>query len=205
MTILIVTDNPLFTIGMRSVIEGVLMSARIYETDSLQNSLTLDPEAPFLLMVLDATVRDGKDIYTLRTFKKKYPQAAVFVNLGEQIEFMYTYIRAGVKGLFSKTSTRDEIAEALRTSDSKKRFIGGDVQELLLTHLSGENTNHELTRRERLVADLLVENKSRNDIAIIVGIKPQTVSLYKRKIFDKLHVRNVTELGIKLRKLLVVK
>ncbi|MGN7890334.1 DNA-binding response regulator [Dyadobacter sp. 22481] len=201
MTILIVTDNPLFTIGLRSVIKSDYPDVEILETDSVQNSIGLSVPQQVQMLILDVGVIDGKDTVLLKRFKKLNKQASVLVHLGNEFEYMYPFIRAGADGLFSKTSKPSEISQALRTVFAKSRFVSDDIQQLLLSDITFKQTNRGLTKRERLLAGLLVANKHHDEIASIAGINPKTVSSYKRRIFEKLGVRDITQLTNMLHKL----
>ena len=51
---------------------------------------------------------------------------------------------------------------------------------------------------ENGVADLLLANKTNRDISLIAEIEPRALAHLKRRIFQKLEVQSVSELGIKL-------
>lgn len=201
MTILIVTDNPIFTIGLRSVIKSEYPDAIILETNTVQNCLRLPSQQEAQMMILDVGVVDGKDTALLKRFKKLNKQVSVLVNLGNEFEYIYPFIKAGANGLFSKKSSPSEISKALKTGFTKSRFVSDDIQQLLLADISSNQTNRALTKRERLMAGLLVEEKPHDEIASITGINPKTVSSYKRRIFEKLGVHDITQLTNMLRKL----
>lgn len=201
MTILIVTDNPIFTIGLRSVIKSEYPDAMILETDTVQNCLRLSSQQEAQMMILDVGVVDGKDTALLKRFKKLNKQVSVLVNLGDEFEYIYPFIKAGANGLFSKKSSPSEISKALKTGFTKSRFVSDDIQQILLADISSNQTNRALTKRERLMAGLLVAEKPHDEIASITGINPKTVSSYKRRIFEKLQVHDITQLTSMLRKL----
>ncbi|GGH55588.1 DNA-binding response regulator [Dyadobacter endophyticus] len=205
MTILIVTDNPLFSIGLRSVIENEYPDAKILETDTVQNCQGLCSPDEAQMMILDVGVIDGKDTTLLKRFKKLNKQASVLVNLGNEFEYIYPFIKAGANGLFSKKSSPYEISKALKTAFTKSRFVSDDIQQLLLADISSNRTNRTLTKRERLLAGLLIANRPHDEIASIAGINPKTVSSYKRRIFEKLRINDITQLTYVLRKLETVK
>ena len=205
MTILIVTDNHLFSIAIRSVIKSEDPESLIDETDSLRNAIEYSTRQKFRAMILDASAADAKDVTLLGTFRKQNPETAILVNLGEQTQLMYRFIRAGVAALFSNKSLPEEINEGLRRAEMNVRFVSADIQQQLLSHIVEKPVNQKLTKREELMADLLVINKSHQEIAVITGASPKSVGYYKRKIFRKLEVDNIVELAIKLNRVLVNK
>jgi hypothetical protein len=61
MTILIVTDNPVLNIGLRTIIVGEFPDITIFEAETLQKTLSLTFPQSVNTMILDG-VTDGKDI-----------------------------------------------------------------------------------------------------------------------------------------------
>jgi DNA-binding CsgD family transcriptional regulator len=72
------------------------------------------------------------------------------------------------------------------------------ISQILLSHIAAGPENRGLSRKERLVADLLVANKTSRDIALIAEIEPKALAHYKRRIFQKLQVHSLLELSVKL-------
>ena len=113
MTIMIVTDSPLFTVGLQSIIKSEFPKAQILQnlqTDTLSSSIVLSAQQPVQMMVLDTSVADGKDTNLLKTFKQS-SKAFVMVHFGNELFYMYPFIRAGANGLFSKKCTLAEIGK----------------------------------------------------------------------------------------------
>ncbi|SEJ37839.1 DNA-binding response regulator, NarL/FixJ family, contains REC and HTH domains [Dyadobacter sp. SG02] len=205
MTILIVTDNHLFSMAIRAVVKKQYPDGIIVETTTVRNAIEVSPVYECQAMILDAGAADAKDTVLLGNFKNANPHTAILVNLGDQTQFMYTFIRAGATALFSNKSLPEEIHEGLRRAENNTRYISSDIQQQLLSHITEKPLNQTLTKREELMADLLVTNKSHQEIAVIAGGSSKSVGYYKRKIFQKLEVDNVVDLAIKLNKVLVNK
>jgi DNA-binding NarL/FixJ family response regulator len=200
MTVLIVTDNPLFTLGLQSVIKDCFADAEIIEIDMLQKTLALAADTPVQIMVLDVAVPGGKDITILKAFKEFNPQTSVLVNLGDRLEYVYLFVRAKVNGLISRRSDETEIQDALRTITSQTRFISSDIQQLILSHITENLSDKGLTEKEKIIADLLIGDTPVSDIALIMALPPYTITSYRTKIFQKLRVRSIQELKIRLTK-----
>jgi two-component system, NarL family, invasion response regulator UvrY len=205
MTILIVTDNRMFSIAIRAIIKNQYPEGTFVETASLREAVELSQVPPFQAMILDIGAAEAKNATLIDDFKKAYPQAAILVNLGDQTQYMYKFIRAGVTALFSNKSLPEEINEGLRHAETNTRYISSDIQQLLLFHIIEKPINRKLTKREELVADLLVANKSHQEVATITGTSSKSVGYYKRRIFQKLEVGNLLDLAVRLNKVLINK
>ena len=198
MAILIVTDNPVLNIGLRSIIISEFPDDQILESDTMQNSLSLSQKEHISTLVLDAGVSDGKDASLLDSFMQSNPEAAVVVHLGEDFQYIYAFIREGIHALISKKSDAVEIVEAIRVAQKKARFIGFDVQQILLSNIAADRVSCQLSRKERLVADLLCGDTPYRQIAGVAKISPENVAEYKQSIFEKLRVHSIDELALKL-------
>lgn len=205
MTILIVTDNHLFSLALHAIIKHQYPEGTIVETDRLRNAIGLSQVSKIDAMFLDISADDAKNTDLIDDFKKANPQAAVLVNLGDQTQFMYKFIRAGVTALFSNKSLPEEINEGLRHAENHTRYISSDIQQQLLFHIVAKPINRTLTKREELMADLLVANKSHQEVAAITGTSSKSVGYYKRRIFRKLEVGNLLDLAVKLNKVQINK
>ena len=62
---------------------------------------------------------------------------------------------------------------------------------------SKRKTNHDLSKRENEVLQLIAQGKTNEEIAIKLGINEQTVKNHCWHIFPKLGVSNRTEAAIK--------
>lgn len=205
MKTIVVTDNHLFSIAIRTVIKYQYPDSPIVETDTIRNAIELSKASKFQVMILDIGAADAKDTALIHSFKTANPQAAVLVNLGDQTQFMYKFIRAGVTALFSNKSLPEEINECLRHAENNTKYISSDIQQQLLFHIIEKPINRTLTKREELMANLLITNKSHQKVATITGTSSKSVGYYKRRIFQKLEVDNLLDLAVKLNKVLVNK
>ncbi|WP_353718993.1 LuxR C-terminal-related transcriptional regulator [Dyadobacter sp. 676] len=185
-------------IGLRSIIVSEFPDSRILEADTIQNSLLLSNNFRIGTVILDAGVSDGKDASLLDSFRESNPDTAIIVHLGDDFEYIYAFIRTGIHSLISKKSDPVEIIEAIRVAQSKAKFIGFDIQQILLSHIAADPLNRQLTRKERLIADLLAANASYKQIAEAAKVKRDSVAEYKHRIFEKLRVDNIDALALKL-------
>jgi DNA-binding CsgD family transcriptional regulator len=90
-----------------------------------------------------------------------------------------------------------EAVEAL-SKGANKKFVSQDIAQLLLSQLTSNAATSVLTPREKILANLLISSKPRAEIAQIAGTRPNTVTAYKRNIFEKLGIKSVSELTRKL-------
>ncbi|MHA4742065.1 response regulator transcription factor [Dyadobacter sp. MSC1_007] len=201
MNILIVSDNPIFILGLRSTIVTKFARAGFIEVSSLQAASIVIKNYQFNVMILDAvSAKDSKGVKLIQSIKEQHPGLPILVDLGNQLADSHFYIRLGVNAVVSNAATPAEIVQAVEVlaSEAHKKFVSQDIEQLLLFQMTSNSLTGLLTKRERVIANLLISSKSRTEIARIAGINPNTVSAYKRTIFEKLDIQSVSELTLKL-------
>jgi DNA-binding NarL/FixJ family response regulator len=198
MSLIVITDSPLFTLALRSILSPEIADLQIHVSDTLQNAIAIAASTQFQSMLLDINVKDGKEISFFEEFKKQNPQTGIIVNLGNEPEYIYSFIRNGANGIIYNKTQPPEVVKAYKASVISGRYVCTDLQQIILSHIVNPSVHTALTKKEYLVARLIAENKNPEDIAAIAGINHNTVSLYKRRIFQKLSVKNLGDLALKL-------
>ncbi|WP_353721114.1 response regulator transcription factor [Dyadobacter sp. 676] len=201
MHILIVSDNPIFTLGLRSTIATRFFQASFMEVASLQAAGIAIENHPFNLMILDAvSAKDSKIVKHVKNILDRCADLPILVDLGDQLADSHFYIRLGASAVVSNSATPAEILQAVEVlvTGRQKKFVSQDIEQLLLFQLTSNSLTGLLTQRERIIANLLISGKPRAEIARIAGISPNTVSVYKRIIFEKLGIQSLPELIPKL-------
>ncbi|WP_353718326.1 response regulator transcription factor [Dyadobacter sp. 676] len=201
MNILVVSDNPLFSLGLRSTIISKFPLTTFFEANSLQRACGATGHTRFDLMVLDAvSTKDSKTVELIKQIKEQLPAPAILVDLGDQLADLHFYIRLGANAFVSARATPGEVQEAvtLLAADPNNKYVSSDIEQLLLSQLTSNSVTIRLTSKEKIIANLLISSKPRSEIAQIAGINPNAVSTYKRVIFEKLGIGNISQLRAKL-------
>jgi DNA-binding NarL/FixJ family response regulator len=96
----------------------------------------------------------------------------------------------GARGAVRKTGTREELLRVVRSVHSGQITVEEPSLSLLLARLFGqsqpETPQPHLTERERDVVRALALGKSNKEIAVMLGIREQTVKNHISHILEKL-------------------
>jgi DNA-binding NarL/FixJ family response regulator len=107
-------------------------------------------------------------------------------------------LRAGANGYLLRQSALAELASAVRAVHERRRYLGRDVSAQALEQYQRERDPvppvERLTPREFQVLQLLVEGKTRHDIALALGISPKSVDTYKSRMMLKLEIKHLPAL-----------
>ncbi len=106
---------------------------------------------------------------------------------------------AGASGFLCKDCDESEMLKAIRRVHSGGRYISPEVAgDLSVRLVDGKPSSpfEELSEREMAVALQITNGLSTQAISELLKISPNTVSTYRRRIFDKLSVKNDVELTL---------
>lgn len=114
-------------------------------------------------------------------------------------EKVYPAIEAGAAGYLLKTSTAQEIADAIRATMRGEKVLEPEVTGKMMERMSKAQEpilHDELTNREREILLHIAEGKSNQDIADDLFITLKTVKTHVSNILSKLEVEDRTQATI---------
>ena len=118
-------------------------------------------------------------------------------NLSPDFSDAITVIQQGDSCYLGRQATVEHLAGALRRAGAGQRFVSPEVAETLVLEMggvTGDESQPQLTAREREVLRLLSLGMKRSEIAAKLSLSPQTVSTYRTKIMQKTGARNTAHL-----------
>lgn len=124
--------------------------------------------------------------------------------LAKVVAFVYEHnapspldlLKAGAKGIISKSAEPDELALGLTRVSEGRRYIGHQLCENLALVACGPTpgTHRELSPREQQVFTMLAQGHSVTEISGHLGLSPKTVSTHKTRLMLRMKFRSKTEL-----------
>jgi DNA-binding NarL/FixJ family response regulator len=102
-------------------------------------------------------------------------------------------LKAGASGYLTKESAPDELVAAIRKVSSGGNYISRSLGDKLVANLKGVDSKqpHEaLSDREFQVMCLIASGKKGKEIAEELLLSVKTVSTYRRRVLDKLGIKN---------------
>ncbi|MDZ5567027.1 response regulator transcription factor [Enterococcus cecorum] len=163
--------------------------------EGVEKALSLRPDVILMDLVMDNM--DG--ITATKEILAQWPQAKILIVTSYiDDEKVFPVIQAGASGYLLKTSSAQEIAEAVRKTIVGERVIEEEVSEKIQNqdYANQYFLYEELTNREREVLDLIAQGKSNQEIAEILFITLKTVKTHVSNILAKLGVEDRTQAAI---------
>lgn len=175
-------------------------------TFSMIKDVLNDKEIDILILDLDL---DGlSSIYEIKALIKNYPNTRfiIYTNYAEQL-YAPNAIKAGVRGYVHKTSKLEGLGNAIMRVYQGYTVMNETLKKNLAA-ISKQNKSERLYRklsnREIEVLRYLSDGKKNNEIAAILTLNEKTISTYKLRLLQKLHVTNLVDLVNKAKTLEIV-
>lgn len=185
--------NSLLSIDNRFSVVGISTDGRLALEEikvKLPNVVLMDISMPGI---------SGFDL--TRTIKEKFPLTQVLaVSMHTNVLTIKQILSAGASGYMSKTSSFDEMVQAILAVYEGKHYIAEDIKNLIAEQMLGENGDSQvnrinsLTKRELEIVSMIRDGLSSHDIALKLFISQRTVEVHRYNIFKKLNVSNVVSM-----------
>ncbi|HNQ15128.1 MAG TPA: response regulator transcription factor [Pyrinomonadaceae bacterium] len=187
--VLVVENQELFRIGIRSVLSGETDVRLVGEADNGSRGFELFDELKPDVVILSLRMPDSCAIDRLADYFRADATARIVI-LAEHAgdAEIKKSLKRGALGYVCKDVAPAELVQAVRTVAAGRKFIPGRVASILSEHIGTE----EMTRTESRVLQMIVGGMSNKEIAFALDITANTVKTHVKNIFDKLGVSDRT-------------
>ena len=198
--VLITDDHQLVREGIRLMVDGKEDITVIGEAANGQEALDFigDKEADIVLLDLNMPVMNGID--ACKAIKKKYPGIKVIIlSMISESKIVQNLMKYGANGYLLKNSGQDEILEAIQKVYAGENHFDQEIIDIILNpstsvQVKDENLHPSLSRREKEILQLIIEEHTTSEIAEKLFISFGTVESHRRNMISKLGVRNTAGL-----------
>jgi DNA-binding NarL/FixJ family response regulator len=198
MNILIADDHAIVRKGLAQILLESDLIARITEAGSGQEVLDALAKDTFDVVVLDLNMPEMSGFQVLEHIISAYPDTPVLVlSMHDEEQYGVRVLRAGAAGYVAKGTAPDSLLDAVARVASGRRYISPTLAEKLLEVLDDPNDtplHASLSDREFDVLHGIVNGDSLTRIGEHLNVSVKTVSTYRARILEKLHLDSNAEL-----------
>jgi DNA-binding NarL/FixJ family response regulator len=196
--VLVADDHAVVRHGLKQILSEEPDILEVGEAGSVAEALRLSREGEWDVVILDITMPDGSGLDILRELRHEKPQLPVLVlSVHSEDQYALRVLRSGAAGYLTKECAPQELVQAVRRVVSGGKYVGLDLAERLAEVLAGDRdaqAHEQLSDREFQVLCLIGSGKSAGEIAQELSLSPKTVSTYRRRVLDKMHLSSNGEL-----------
>lgn len=197
--ILTVDDHRLIHRALAAMIDAQPDMRVVGEASSGEEALEFIPALSPQLVLMDLDMPGMGGLAATEQILQRFPQVRVIVVSGNVHEpYPSRALGSGARGFVAKDSEPEDILRAIRQVAQGRRFISAEVAGYMagLASETQRSPFAQLSGRELDVALKIVAGHSTQEIAEMLAIHTNTVSSFRRRIFDKLKLRNDVELTL---------
>jgi DNA-binding NarL/FixJ family response regulator len=148
--------------------------------------------------LLDIAMPGMNGIDLFKQLVKKKPKLPVLIlSAYPEDQYAVRLVKDGAAGYLNKECAPEEIVKAVRNVLDGKRYISPAVAEMLANEVSlpdGKLPHETLSNREYQIFLLMASAKTVAEIADSLRLSTKTISTYRSRILEKMHLRNNAEL-----------
>jgi two-component system invasion response regulator UvrY len=196
--ILIADDHPVFRRGLRQIIEESPDLVVAGEATNGAEALMLARKDDYDVVLLDITMPLKSGVDVLSQFKREKPALPVLMlSMHPEEQYAVRSLKAGASGYLTKESAPEELVAAIRKVSAGGKYVSASLAEHLASIVLEEREllPHEtLSRREYQVMCLIASGRTVSEVARELALSVKTVSTYRARVLEKLHVKNNAEI-----------
>jgi DNA-binding NarL/FixJ family response regulator len=192
--------------GVRRSLEWLLKSSPEFSCvgacASAEEAWRVLPKAAPEIVLMDINLPNHSGIECTARLKELLPSVQiVMITVYAEAEKVYNALRAGASGYILKRSTPERILQAIREVHAGGVPMSSEIARKVLGAFREpaprSEPEHNLSRREQEVLELLAEGSSNKVIAEKLSLSIETVTWHLRHIYAKLHVRSRTQAALR--------
>ena len=198
--ILLAENHDVVRQGIRELLAGRPEWEIVAEARTGRQALELARRNHPDVAVVDLSLPELAGVEAIRQMRAELPGTEFCVfSMHEDEVFVGDAVAAGARAYVLKSESGARLVEAVDSLARREPFFSPRVATLVMAALvrardGGASPSEPLTRRERDVAQLLVEGLGSRAVANRLGITPKTVDTHRAAIMRKLGMSSMADL-----------
>ena len=196
--VLIADDHAIVRQGLRQILSDTADLTVAGEAENGVQAVQLVRSGEWDVVLMDVSMPDRNGIDALKIIKKEFPRLPVLIlSMYPEEQYAIRALKAGAAGYLTKQSAPELLVTAIRQVASGKKYVSPSLAEELANAIGddSERPPHEkLSDREYQTLCMIASGKTPAEIAEALNLSVKTVSVYRARLLEKMHLRNNAEL-----------
>jgi DNA-binding NarL/FixJ family response regulator len=197
LTVLLADDHKLVRLGFRRLLEDDPEIEVVAEAGNGLEAIHLAQEHQPRVAVLDMSMPELDGIQATREIRKRSPGTAVLIlSMYSQDSYVRNAMEAGASGYLLKDAIEVDLTDAVKTIAAGGSFLGPGLNYTPgETPPAGEDEPYEqLTQRERQILQMIAQGNSNKQIASLLNLSVNTVSVHRANLMEKMKLHKTADL-----------
>ena len=194
--IIIIDDHAIVRKGLKQILTDEFLHVQVFEASSAGELYKLLRTDGYNMVITDISMPGQSGIEIIKQLHSQFPKLPILVlSMHPEEQYAIRAIKAGAMGYVTKDKASDELIKAVKDILNGKNYISLELTELLIKNLSSNSAPHTiLSDRELKVLALLASGKTITGISKDLSLSVATVSTYRRRLLEKMGMKNNAEL-----------
>lgn len=191
-TVLLADDHSLVRRGFRRILEDDEQMKVVGEASNGVEAIRLAYELKPKVVVMDLSMPELDGVQATKEIVKHLPETEVLIlSMHAEDNYVRNALDAGAKGYLLKSAIDVDLVGAIKSVAEGNRFIGSGLK--YVTH-DADDELKRLTNREKQVLQLIAQGKSNKEIAALLDLSVNTVSVHRANLMEKMNIHRTAEL-----------
>ena len=155
-------------------------------------------ECDVLVLDLNMPGRGGLEVLAALRDEGSLVKTLV-VSMYPEDQYAIRCLRAGARGYVNKAGEPAELVAAIRAVQQGRKYVTPEVAQMLVDNLNAPESQElhaSLSERELQTLQKIASGKKLSEIAEELMLSLKTVSVYRARVLEKLHLANNAELTV---------
>jgi DNA-binding NarL/FixJ family response regulator len=193
-------DHAVFRSGLKAFIEKEADMAVVSEAADADDTLAKVRESKPDVVILDINIPGRTASSLARDLLAEQPRLALLMlTIHDEEHYLRQFLRLGARGFMVKTSTGNELIQAIRKIHLGEQYVDPALSQYLIANYVGRPKGPKggidlLTGREREVCQYLASGFTNAEIGQALSISKRTVETHRASIMSKVGLKSRAEL-----------
>jgi DNA-binding NarL/FixJ family response regulator len=191
-TVLLVDDHALVRRGFRRILEDDEFIKVVGEANNGLEAIAMAEQLKPRVVVMDLSMPELDGVQATREIVKNVQGTSVLIlSMHADDNYVRNAVDAGAKGYLLKNAIDVDLVGAIKAVAQGRRYIGSGLK-----YVTGEQDDEldRLTAREKQVLQLIAQGKSNKEIAALLELSVNTVSVHRANLMEKMNIHRTAEL-----------
>lgn len=195
--ILLADDHKLVIDGIRLMLENEVDLQCIAEANNGQEVLIILEKEAVDVILLDINMPILNGLEAMKKIRQQFPAVKVLaLSMLQEVALIKKMIKNGADGYLLKNAGKEEVIHAIREVQQGRKYYSSEVSAIIMDSLSerkkqiAKSPFPKLSRREKQVMQLIIDEYTTQEIADKLFISIGTVETHRRNMLIKLGARN---------------
>jgi len=198
MNILIADDHELIREALARIIVEEFPTAQIHKASNGIDAEKTGRTQKLDLIISDISMPDKTGLDVLKQLRSEDIKIPILImSIHPENQYALRALKAGANGYISKDCPHADFVTAIKTILNGKKYISSSVAEQLASRLdvdASKELHERISDRELQILKLIASGKAISIIAKELSLSVPSVSTYRRRLLEKMDLKNNAEL-----------